>query len=274
MKKIIALLLLALIGMLLVACNDNDIFPYEKYNKLIFYMEAGNYERAYDEFLNLCENSSFESDTTKNALETDNIHAPENEELLLIESEDFGLIGINEKRFPDLIERIELTPENWKDYLKMYSFDEENVQKDLFGDVVGIDKYTYYVFGAGNEKYHRFENVVIELKNKSTDEIKSFPIGGFGYEAHITLNGETSHSTDFFKDLLSNNYDLNLYECTRITGYIYFIDIPEEALHSSILGYDLGFLVVNREYGGSEPFWIHTSTKTVNSYSKLSKYFE
>lgn len=119
--------------------------------------------------------------------------------------------AINTVKLRGAIEIVELTTENWKEHFKVYSYSytEEKVEKDAFGEVVSTETITHsgYVLGAGNGRYHGYSDVAIELKDKATGEL-------IVYE--------------------TNNYDINVdadfsldnYECTRIKGSIYYLNIP------------------------------------------------
>ena len=95
-------------------------------------------------------------------------------------------------KFKTDVEIIELTVENWKDYIKVCSYDR-------------------CLLGAGKERYHCFESVVMELKNKETGEVTTFEFGYDGYS-------------------VANDFSLDAYECTKIEGYLYYLNFPEDAL--------------------------------------------
>ena len=118
---------------------------------------------------------------------------------------------INVEKLRKAVEVVELTTENWKEHFKVYSYSytEEKVEKDAFGEVVSTETITHdgYALGAGNERYHGYINLVIELKDKTTGEL-------FIYE---TDGDDISVEADF---------NLDNYECTRIKGSICYLNIP------------------------------------------------
>lgn len=123
-------------------------------------------------------------------------------------------VFINIDRLADILEIVELTTENWKEYIKVYSYSIEKVETNAFGEVTSSETNTYYQLGAGNERYHCFENVAIELKNKATGELTIYE---FNYAG---------------EDDIPEDFDLNNYECTRIQGKLVFADLPEESLYT------------------------------------------
>lgn len=158
-----------------------------------------------------------------------------------------GAVAIKRKYFPELIECIELTAENWKDYIKLYSFEEENVTKDTFGEIVESETIKRYCIGAGNEKYHHFDEVALELKNKETGETIIYEFSYYGY-------------------YVDEKFKLEDYELTRIKGKLYFIDLPEEALVSPLIepwGYELGFIVSGN--GQHTPYEIDKASKAIHN---------
>lgn len=146
---------------------------------------------------------------------------------LVIRADD-GTVYIDVEQFTDLWEVVELTTENWRDYIKVYSFDREKVETDTFGDVVSRETETITVLGAGNERYHYFKGVAVELKDKETGELTTYEFYGFGKE-------------------LGEPLDLERYDCTRIKGQLIFVELPEEAIFEADdglyieLGYQGGF---------------------------------
>ena len=160
-------------------------------------------------------------------------------------TEEDGIVSIKESKFPSLIERVELTTENWKDYIKFYSFEEEIVKRDAFGEIVSSETVTRYCLGAGNERYHQFQDTVVELKDKETGE--------------LTLFGQWAGNEWYVEE----DFNLDNYECTRIKGFLYFVDLPEEALHSPLPGwdYELGFQVVSS--GVTTPYSVNPGSKGI-----------
>ncbi len=136
-------------------------------------------------------------------------------EVPLVVQQGGGSKYINTVRLHEIVETIQLTTENWKDYIRVYSysFDVVEAERDAFGEVVSTKTTTVTrcQIGADNTRYHCFEGVAIELKNKSTNEVISYP---FSYDGHE----------------LEEAIDLSQYECTRIQGVLYFVDLPEEVI--------------------------------------------
>ena len=60
-------------------------------------------------------------------------------------------VFINIDKLEDILEIVELTTENWDEYIKVYSYSVENVETNAFGDVISTETTTYNQLGAGNE---------------------------------------------------------------------------------------------------------------------------
>ena len=125
-------------------------------------------------------------------------------------------VFINIAKLADILEIVELTTENWKEYIKVYSYSIENVKTNAFGEVVSTETLTYQQLGAGNERYHCFENVAIELKHKETGNLISHKFTTAGL--HM--------------DKLPKDFNPDDYDCTRIQGKLVFADLPEESLYT------------------------------------------
>lgn len=189
MKKLIALLLVAVMCLSLVACSNEET-PNTKDNS-----ETMGNNSATSENIGDIGNSNTE--TSNNTTE---------EPVLLYDSN--GEAWFNKKVLPDLVETIELTTDNWREYIKAYSYDTETVEKDAFGEIVSSEINTWYRLGAGNERYHLFNGVAIELKNKETGELTIYEFDYNGYS-------------------ISADFNLDNYECTRIQGNLYFLDFSD-----------------------------------------------
>lgn len=136
-----------------------------------------------------------------------------------------GNPALSMKSIDEHIDRVELTVDNWKDYIKEYSYDVEMVEKDAFGEVTKRETLTLYRLGYGAERYHCL-SATIELKHKQTGE--------------ILLLGE-SLASNIVEDICAvqlEPFRLDEYECTRIKGYMYFVDYPEEVMEKVVTVYD------------------------------------
>ena len=95
----------------------------------------------------------------------------------------------------------------------------EVVEKDAFGEITKTEKITAYRMGYGTDKYHCL-NATIELKHKQTGE--------------LTIYGDMGKGYNLYSDVIN----LDDYECTRIKGYVYFIEYPEEVFTEVLNPYD------------------------------------
>lgn len=136
-----------------------------------------------------------------------------------------GTPALNLNTVDEHITRVELSIDNWKDYIKEYSYNVQIIEKDAFGEVTKSETLTVYRLGYGTEKYHCL-SAVIELKHKQTGEIITF--------------GQRL-STNIVEDIAAirlQPFHLDEYECTRIKGYMYFIDYPEDVMEEVINVHD------------------------------------
>ena len=123
-----------------------------------------------------------------------------------------GETCIKEKKFGTLIEKVELTADNWQDYLHLFSYDEVTIERDAFGEIVSEYTNPVTVLGVKSSRYHTFSShTAIELFHKETGGRKVYEFYYNG--AHVDAE-----------------FDLADYEFSRIQGEIYFFDIPEEVI--------------------------------------------
>lgn len=115
-----------------------------------------------------------------------------------------------------IVEVVELTTENWNEYITPISYTATVEYKDAFGDTQ-TKEVSRCVWGAELEQYYRYEGVVIELTNTETGakEILDF-------DSYRTVWDEIS---------VDNHLKTENLECTRIKGKVYILSIPEEVIH-------------------------------------------
>ena len=175
-----------------------------------------------------------------------------NTDLSLIIYDKKGTPYLNAPKIAEFVETIELTTDNWMEYIKAYcySYEEEIIEKDAFGEIVSAETITHtnYQLGAGNERYHCFEDAVIELKDKATGELITYV---FDYAGH----------------LITKDFNLDNYECTRIKGCLHFINFPEGILSASesitIAGKDAGGV-----FTAGHSLMLERGTNAVMGYSR------
>ena len=148
------------------------------------------------------------SDNTSN----DSVSQTEGESLI-IQNPESGTPMINIKRFNELMVTVELTTENWMDYIEVCTYSREEVEKDAFGEIVSTETITHYELGAKGNKYYNFRDFVIELKNKTTGELETY-----------------KGTNDAWIPEVEEDFCLDEYECTRIKGTLYLVDIPDEVI--------------------------------------------
>jgi hypothetical protein len=188
MKKTITLLLTLVLCLTLCACGsgEQDTKP-----------QKPNSDNT--------SNDSTSNDNTNDSTSTDSTSQPEGESLI-VQNPDNGKPMVNASRFNELLVKVEITTENWMDYIEVCSYTVKTVEKDVFGEIKSTETNTCYELGAKGNKYYYFYNFDIELKNKATGE----------------LMPNLSE--------VEGNVCLDEYECARIKGTLYLVDIPDEAI--------------------------------------------
>ena len=136
-----------------------------------------------------------------------------------------GTPALNYNLVAEHIDRVELTVDNWKEYIKEYSYDVEIVERDAFGEITNTETVTVYRLGYGTEKYYCLD-VTIELKHKESGEIVLF------------TSGNIANAVTDLRAIETKPFHLDEYECTRIKGYMYFINYPEEVIEEVLNVYD------------------------------------
>ena len=107
-----------------------------------------------------------------------------NERKPLIYYDADGAVHIDTEVFPECLEYVDLTTDNWREYIKAYSYsyEEEKVEKDVFGEIISTEVVTHTgrVLAVDNERYHSHGVINIELKDKSTGELTIYSLGNMG----------------------------------------------------------------------------------------------
>lgn len=191
MKKIIVMLLVVVLCMSLWACDkDNESGGNLGQLGGFFGQQDGN---------NDAQQGGDESET----------QAP------LVIRQGGGTGYINAARLHEIVQTVQLTTENWRNYIRVYAYSYVLVkaEKNAFGEVISTEEtiVTGCQLGADDTRYHCFEGVAIELKHKSTNEVISYKFDEGGHK-------------------LEEAIDLSQYECTRIQGVLHFVDLPEEVI--------------------------------------------
>lgn len=123
----------------------------------------------------------------------------------LVGKDDSGNPCINYSQFKTIIEKVDLTAENWKEYLAVYSYEEPASDE-------GEEPTVHYYIGTEATKYHAFmTNSILKLKDKETGHVAEYNLG---------LSGAT----------VSSVFSLDDYEFVEIDATLYYLDIPEEVI--------------------------------------------
>ena len=228
MKKLAAILLVFVMSFALCACGG---YKESQLNSSESTDTEASMESADTE-------ASTEASAENETNGTDNSIDME-ESSVLIEQGDFT--AIKSTHFGECFDKVELTIDNWKNYIQVISYSREEKEIDAFGEVVSTHTEDCWVFGMQTEKFYGYEDVVIELKNLETGEkvIINFD------EDHFVFgqpNDDDNVGAGGNYIPLDGDFDINKYECTRIKGRVHLGTPPEEAIYSTPT--ELGFFVM------------------------------
>lgn len=131
------------------------------------------------------------------------------------ETTEEGYVIISKEEFASYITKVELTTENWKEYIDIV--EKTNVQKNKFGDVISTTTKTG--LSAKNAQAYYFNDFALELT--------------------IIESGETIYCEDLVGKIGSNtpplfkweDYVIDDFTCNRIIGSVYVLKgIPSECI--------------------------------------------
>lgn len=193
MKKLIALLLAAVICLSLVACgNSEEMEKYKKYETLINYLEAEDYESALEEMIKLSQHSS------------DNGEDNDND----VDSTQTVTTGT-----------IELTVDNWKNFFELQVVPEYRL--NAFGEVETVKLSQLLVFKeeyAGrvtcNDVAIEMDRMIQEVTIEVSPTEQSYTLGEVIEKRELQTDkietmfrGQNSDGSYFYYiDIFSNNY--------------------------------------------------------------------
>ena len=162
-----------------------------------------------------CGNGSGNTETQKPGegnIDNDTTTQTEAEALIIQDPRGDNLI-INIMRFREIMQTVELTAENWMDYIEVCVYNKETTRRDAFGEITSVEKETLYELGAKGSKYYNLRDFAIEFKHKTTGEL-------------VTCKG----NNDAYIATVNEQFSLDDYECTRVKGTLYLLEIPEEVI--------------------------------------------
>lgn len=180
MKKILVMLLVASMSFSLAACGDNsEVEKYKKYETLIAYMEAEDYESALAEVVEMS-NGSVSIDNTSDIEDVAEEEVFEEEEL---EEEEL------EEEEPE-VEAIEITLDNWQDYFEMREYHE--FEENGFGEIDGV--YIGYYLVSKDGIICDTDKSDVTFEYTCNDEEKSYTVD---CENKTIIYGETTATHTF-----------------------------------------------------------------------------
>lgn len=208
MKKIIVLLLVVVMCFSLVACggNSEEMTKYEKYDTLINYLEAEDYESALEEMIKLSQQSSDNKEDNGNANAVPQLPIGQND---------------NDVDSTQTVttETIELTVDNWKDFFELQVKPEYRL--NAFGEVETVVLSQYLVFKeeyAGrvtcNDVAIEMDRMIQEVTIKVSPAEQSYTLGEAIEKRELqtdiveTMQGgyNSDNSSFYYIDIFSNNY--------------------------------------------------------------------
>ena len=139
-----------------------------------------------------------------------------------------GQAIVTQKMMAQYIKKVEITEENWKDYIDIV--EREEVTKNSFGEVVSTSVKREWGCAVGD--CASFKDFAIELKwnsdkpNPYVQEGSNIFLEGSG--ASIYTGGVPTGYTDNFNPEKNVDYVQADYLFIRAKGYVLILDLPEE----------------------------------------------
>ena len=136
--------------------------------------------------------------------------------------------GMTKEEFAQYVTAVQITTENWLDYFELENITEENT--DAFGEVTSIIKKT----GIKTKEDNIYSlDVVLEVALSDKEilfksiDTQTFIINGISsyvseiYDINLTPRKPEENVSDY-------TFTIDYLECTRATGTLYILDLPEE----------------------------------------------
>ena len=220
MKKLLALFLTVAMCFSLAACeNNSELEKYKKYETLINYLEAEDYESAFDELIKISQTNSENNETQENSNNAEENNSDHNSSQTVTS------------------ETVELTLDNWKDFFELQVKPEYRL--NAFGEVDTVVLSQLLVFKeeyAGhvtcNDVAIEMDRMIQEVAIKVSPTEQSYTLGEVIEKRELQTDKiETMHRSQnpdgsyfYYIDIFSNNY-INVATNTN----------PEDPSHKTVL---------------------------------------
>ena len=162
-------------------------------------------------------------------------------------------VYLDGESFPNHIKTIEMTKENWKDYLELVREEKTDTHTDAFGEVISTNNYACYYLKIKDIGQFTcgLSSALIEFTDIQSGEVlyfrESVPYYSFSLSSEAGILIEKQYNTD-------ETRTIDDFECMRIKGEIIFImDIPQEVLRIDDRGRE--FFFVRCEVNGRDENW-------------------
>ena len=142
------------------------------------------------------------------------------------------IIFPSEEMLRSRISRVELTPENWRDYMGDYYYPYIRTSYNNFGEITDSIESRIVGFGLREGYIGRFKDVGMKFTGKSTYKMKgewsqSGETDVYSFVADVWTESSEPFSFDLYKDPLRDVH-LEAYECTAAVGSLYLLEVEPE----------------------------------------------
>lgn len=136
------------------------------------------------------------------------------------------VITLTQEQLAQYTTELPITIDNWKDYIELEDKEEEN--KDAFGEITRIDKYTSLkikdnIFGYITIEYEITDKNLLEYPTSPTQTVTI--ASGESSNNYINFITDKNNGKSITKD---RTFTINYMKCNRIKGKLYTIDLPDD----------------------------------------------
>lgn len=136
------------------------------------------------------------------------------------------VITLTREQLAQYTTELPITIDNWKDYIELEDKEEEN--KDAFGEITRIDKYTSLKI---KDNICGYITIEYEITDKNLLEYPTNPTQTVTIESGKSSNNYINFITDKNNDksiTKDRTFTINYMKCNRIKGKLYTIDLPDD----------------------------------------------
>lgn len=171
---------------------------------------------------------------------------------------------VTQEQLAQYTTELPITIDNWKNYIELE--DKEEEQKDAFGEITRIEKYTSLKMKDNN--VYGYITIEYEITDKNLLEYPDYPT-----QTTTIYNGNSSYRyINFITDKNNNKsitkdrtFTINDMKCNRIKGKLYTIELPDDIWETNSDGKKYITIEPSEKYkqnvkGDNEYYTIHKDT--------------